>query len=132
MYAVEFDQDFKILQFLKVEKTRNKWNKVNANGSDLKRNGYFDYNYSEKLNDNTCAFIYTDNEKSESIYVNQKPSWVMGIITYADGVFSTQQINLSSKDVEISTERAKKGYILLRETNRKDKTTQIRLEKLNY
>ncbi|WP_026977474.1 DUF6770 family protein [Flavobacterium tegetincola] len=132
LYAVEFDTNFKILKFLKIEKSMNKWSRINANGSFLKKNGYFDYDYSDKISDDTYAFIYTDNEKLNSIYVSLKPNWVMGIVTFTDGVFSTQKINLSSKDVEISTERAKKGYILLRETNTKDKTTEIRLEKINY
>lgn len=132
LYAIEFDPDFKILQFSKVEKSMNKWTRVNARGSYLKKNGYFDYNYSEKINNDTFAFIYTDNEKLNSIYLRLKPNWVMGIIAFADGAFSTQKLNLSAKDVEISTERAKKGYILLRETNTKEKTTEIRLEKINY
>jgi hypothetical protein len=132
LYAIELDPDFTILQFSKVEKSINKWKRVNAKGSYLKKYGYFDYNYSEKINNDTYAFIYTDNEKLNSIYVSLKPNWVLGIITFIDGAFSTQKLNLSSKDVEITTERAKKGYILLRETNTKEKTTEIRLEKINY
>ncbi|WP_026977475.1 DUF6770 family protein [Flavobacterium tegetincola] len=132
LYAVEFDNDFKILALSKVEKSMNKWNKLKAYGSYLKNNGYFDFSYTEKIDNDTYAFVYTDNEKIKSIYVNQKPNWMLGIITFADGIFSTQKLSLNSKDVTIATEAAKKGFILLKETNTKEKTTEIRLEKINY
>ena len=132
LYAVEFDKDFKISAFSKVEKSMNKWNKLKAYGSYLKNNGYFDFRYTDKINDDTYAFVYSDNEKLKSIYVNQKPNWVLGIITFADGVFSTQKLSLNSKGVTITPEIAKKGYILLTETNTKEKTTEIRLEKINF
>ena len=131
-YAVEFDQSFKILQFLKVEKSAKKWNNLKSYGSHLKSNSYFSYDYTEKINEDTYAFIYTDNEKLESIYVNQKPNWVTGIVTFADGVFINQKLNVPLKDVEVSTVRAKKGHIFVRESNTKEKTTEIRLEKINY
>ena len=132
LYAVEFDSDFKILNFSKVEKSMNKWQKLKAYGSYLKNNGYFDFNYTEKIDNDTYAFVYSDNEKVKSIYVNQKPNWILGIITFADGAFSTQKLSLNSKDIIITTDVAKNGYILLKETNTKAKTTEIRLEKINF
>lgn len=132
LFAVEFDKDFKILQFYKVKKYMNRWNKVKAYGSYLKINGYFDYAYTEKIDGDTYAFIYTDNEKARDNSSTRKQNWVMGITTFAQGVFATQTLDLNSKDIIISTEVAKNGYILLRETNTKEKTTEIRLEKINY
>lgn len=98
----------------------------------MKNNGYFDFNYTEKIDNDTYAFVYSDNEKVKSIYVNQKPNWILGIITFADGAFSTQKLSLNSKDIIITTDVAKNGYILLKETNTKAKTTEIRLEKINF
>ena len=132
LFAVEFDKDFNILQFAKIIKYMNRFNNLKQYGPFLKANGYFDYAYTQKLGEDTYAAVYTDNEKARDNSTSFKKNWVMGITTFADGVFATQKISLNSKDIEISTEPAKKGYILLNETNIKEKTTELRLEKINY
>jgi hypothetical protein len=132
LFAVEFDKDFKMLQFAKIVKYMNRFNNLKQYGSFLKTNGYFDYAYTQKLGEDTYASVYTDNEKARDNSTGFKQNWVMGITTFAEGVFATQKLTLNSKDIEITTEPAKKGYILLNETNTKEKTTEIRLEKINY
>ena len=123
LYAVEFDQDFNILQFAKTIKYMNRFNNVKQYGQFLKTNGYFDYEYTQKLGEDTYASVYTDNEKTRDNSTSFKQNWILGITTFADGVFATQKLSLNSKDIEITTKPAKKGYILLNETNINEKTT---------
>ena len=83
---------------------------------------------------------YIDNGKGEVIYYRdeflnentKKKEWKLGIITVKNGEIKKEEIPMANSDFEIFPAPAKDGYILIREINIKDKTDQIRLEKLNY
>lgn len=131
LYMVELDQEFKIESFLKVEKFKNKINKIEAYGNYLSSNGYFDYLSSQKIKGNDYAYFYQDNEKETGLFTRLKTNnWVLGIVTYSDGQFNQQKINLKTGEGKIYPMKAKNGYILLKEIT--DKETELRLEKINY
>lgn len=131
LYMVELNQEYKIESFLKVEKFKNKINKLDAYGNYLRSNGYFDYLYSQKIKGDDFAYFYQDNEKELGLLTRLKANnWVLGIVTYADGQFNQQKINLKTGEGKIYPMSAKNGYILLKEVT--DKETELRLEKINY
>lgn len=131
LYMVELDEQFKIESFLKVEKFKNKIQKLEAYGNYLSNNGYFDYLYSQKIKGDDFVYFYQDNEKELGLLTRLKTNnWVLGIITYSDGQFNQQKINLKTGEGKIYPMKAKNGYILLREVTGKE--TELRLEKINY
>ncbi|MDR6969131.1 hypothetical protein J2X31_003158 [Flavobacterium arsenatis] len=131
LYMVELDEEFKVRSFLKINKFKNKINKLEAYGKYLQSNGYFDYLYAQKIKGDDYAYFYQDNEKEMGLLTKLKANnWVLGIVTYSEGQFSLQKINLKTGEGKISTMSAKNGYILLREVT--DKETELRLEKINY
>jgi hypothetical protein len=90
-----------------------------------------DYLFSQYINQgNDVAFFYRDYQKS-SIAGTEK-NWQLFINTIKNGVFSQEQIPMSSKENFIYPYIAKEGYILLREFNKEAKYNGIRLERLNY
>lgn len=132
LFVIEVDANLQITYFKKVEKNKTVLKGVKATGSYLKGMGAFDYLYSQKLdNDGNLVFFYANNEKEGSRRAKRKnPEWVLGIITYVDGEFNYDKLQLSSKDSQIIPGKAKNGYIRLLEIEEKE--IELRLEKINY
>ncbi len=133
MFVFEFDKDMKVKYFNKIEKHKSTLSGLKLSGQWISRYGYFDYYYSQKLdNDGNFVFFYANNEKDgNSAARRKKPEWVLGIVTYADGEFSYDKLQLSKGDgTKILPGKAKNGYIRLLEVGEKD--TEMRLEKINY
>lgn len=133
LFTFVLDDKMKLLNYNKIDKFKNKIDKVDAYGRTLENIGAFDYMYSQKLPNNGFVFYYSDNEKLGS-KSKKDPKWILGIITYADGVFDYQKVPLTTKDGQIYPIRAKNGYVLLKEIPKdgKEKDSEIRLEKINY
>ena len=134
LFAMVFDEKMKLIEFKKIDKTKNKIDKLEAYGRELENRGAFDYMYSQKLpNTNGYAFYYSDNEK-EGARGRKDPKWILGVVTYIDGVFDFQKVPLTTKDGQIYPIKAKNGYVLLKEVPKKDsdKDVEFRLEKINY
>lgn len=93
----------------------------------------FDYYYFQKLdNDGNYVILYANNEKEGGRLKRKKdPSWVLGIITYVDGEWEYDKLNLTTHDGMIVPIRAKNGSILLQEFSEKN-GVEMRLEKINY
>lgn len=129
LFTFVLDDKMNLLSFSKVDKVKNMIDKVYAYGAELERIGAFDYMYSQKLPGGGFVFYYSDNEKSK-----RNPKWVLGVITYVDGVFDYQKVPLTTNNGQIYPVKAKNGYILLREVSndKKQKDSEIRLEKINY
>lgn len=133
LFTIVLDEKLKVVSFNKIDKFVNKINKIEAYGSSLENMGAFDYMYSQKLPGGGYVFYYSDNEKV-SYSSRRDPKWILGVITYIDGVFEFQKVPLTTKNGRIYPIKAKNGYILLREVSNDEKNndSEIRLERINY
>lgn len=132
LFIIELDVNFKVKYFKKIEKTKTVWKKFKAHPEYLKFNNLYDYLYHQKLdNDGNLVFFYVNKEKQNSETTKKKKSeWVLGIITYVDGTFNFDKLQLTSEDSKIIPGKAKNGYIQLIEV--KDDNIDVRLERINY
>lgn len=130
MYFLELSKDLKLNQVFEVDKFKNKFPETNAHSNEIKKYGLFDFIDYQNLGDDEFIFFLNDNEKGSR---NRKKSTLYGIVSYADGKFKRQTLNLKTEVSTISAFPSKKGYITLIENfDEKDKPTEIRLEKINY
>ena len=84
----------------------------------------------QNLGDDEYLFFLSDNEKNTK---NRNKSTLYGIVSFAEGKFKKQTLNLKTETSSISAYPSKKGYITLVENfDAKNKSTEIRLEKINY
>ncbi|QAA82649.1 hypothetical protein EI546_13385 [Aequorivita sp. H23M31] len=132
-YVMEFDPEMKVKYFKKTEKMQNIIKGQKISGQRLQRYGAFDYYFSQKLDeDGNYVILYANNEKEGGkIKRKRDPSWVLGIVTYVDGEFEYDKLNLTTTDGMIVPIKAKNGSILLQEYSEKN-GAEMRLEKINY
>ena len=130
MYFFELTPKFTINQVFEVTKFRNKFPNSLAHSNDIKKYGLFDFKNYQKLSDDEYLFYLSDNEKKSK---NRKKSLLYGIVSYSDGQFKRQTLDLKTETSSIYTMNAKKGYlVLIEDFDEKNKPTEIRLEKINY
>lgn len=130
MYFLELSKDLKLNQVFEVDKFKNKFPGTSAHSNDIKKYGMFDFMDYQNLGDDEFLFFLNDNEKGSR---NRKKSTLYGVVSYADGKFNNQTLNLKTETSTISAFPSKKGYITLVENfDEKGKSTEIRLEKINY
>ncbi|MFD2601962.1 DUF6770 family protein [Flavobacterium suzhouense] len=129
MYLFELSEEFSINQIFTVEKFRNKFPRTAAHSSDIDRYGLFDFIDFQDLGDNEYLFFLNDNEKNSR---NRKASTLYGIVSYSEGKFKRQTLNLKTETSSIKAYSAKKGYIMLVENFENNKSSELRLEKINY
>ncbi|MDR2123080.1 MAG: hypothetical protein LBP34_08130 [Flavobacteriaceae bacterium] len=113
------DKDFNLKKVKTIEK-------------ELTKDYNYDYQFSQYIKDDAgVVFFFKD-------YSDKDKKWTLGISTILNGDMKEERIPISSKFKDEKEEyvilpmRAKEGYILLREYNKKEKYDQIRLEKVNY
>ena len=91
--------------------------------------GGFDYYYTQKLDGNEAFTVgYVDYERIKG----EKNKYIFGAITYADGDYTTDKVDLSSDATSLRVAPAKEGYIMISEYYKKAKRLDVRLEKINY
>ena len=131
-YLMEFDPDMKVKSFKKVEKATNT-SKYDLSGQQLYSRRDFDFYYSQKLDkDDNYVIFYSNNEKEGTSAKRKKnPSWMLGIVTYVDGEFEIDKLQLTTEDGIIVPIKAKNGSIILQEYSKKN-GVEMRLEKINY
>src|SRR5690606_19389648 len=79
-------------------------------GRKLNFVGAFDYQYTQKNNDSsvlTVGYINFERRKGE------KNGYVFGAITYTDGKYSTDKIDLLSDATSVHVLPAKPGYVMI-------------------
>jgi hypothetical protein len=131
IYTIEMDKDFIVKTFTEIAKNKSSYDDLYAWGDELEKLNAFDFMYSQKIKEDEFVFYYQDNEKSNGILKDLKADkWILGVITYADGQFKSQKINLKTKKGNIIPIKAKKGYIILQEVSKTE--NEIRLEKIEY
>ena len=96
----------------------------------LKGRGAFDYSFTQENTEKKIFTVgYLDYDKPKK----GKSKWVFGALTYADGKMIQDKMDLKTKNVDyLSVMRAKPGFILVTEYDRKKKSVSLRLEKINY
>lgn len=130
MYFLEFNDKLQLNQVFEVEKFRNKFPRTVAHSSDIKSYGLFDFIDYQDLGDDEYLFFINDNEKKSR---NRKKSTLYGIISYSDGQFKRQTLELKTENSTKYIYNAKKGYLLLVEDfDVENKSSEFRLEKINY
>jgi len=133
LFFMELDKDMKLIKFQRIEKEKKTIRDgMKRTGAMIKGGGYFDYAGYEDLGNDNYLFFYYNKQKPEG--GGKKKQWVLGIISYINGKFSEQKLPLKSEDgSDMSITPAKKGYIMIYETFKdKDKSPELRLEKINY
>jgi hypothetical protein len=130
MYFIELTPDFAIGQVMEVDKYKNKFPGTVAHSSNIKKYGLFDFTDYQNLGDDDYLFFLNDNEKGSR---NRKKSSLYGIVSYTDGKFTRQTLNLKTENSIIHPFNAKKGYLVMFENfDDPKKPTELRLEKINY
>ncbi len=130
MYMLELSSDFKLNQVFVIDKFKNKFPRVFAVASTIKLYGLFDFVDYQNMGDDEFLFYLNDNEKNSR---NRKKSTLYGIVSYANGVFKRQTLDLKTETSTKMVSPAKKGYVLIRENfDDNKKPTELRLEKINY
>lgn len=130
MYFFELDNKLAVKDVFEVTKFRNKFTDTNAYSADIKRYGLFDFIDYQDLGDNEYLFFLNDNEKNSK---NRKKSTLYGVVSYSDGKFKRQTLDLKTETSTIKAFNSKKGYLMLVENfDEKNKPTEFRLEKVNY
>jgi hypothetical protein len=133
LFFMELDSDLKLIHLQRISKEKKTIRRdgMDTKGSQLSKYGYFDYAGSQDLGNDNYLFYYYNKQKPES---GGKKQWILGIISYIDGKFSEQKLPLKSEDgSNMAIIPAKKGYLLVYETFKdKDRSPELRLEKINY
>jgi hypothetical protein len=130
MYFFELNKDFTINQVFTVDKFRNKYPGISLHSSDIKNYGLFDFIDYQDLGDDDFLFFMNDNEKKSK---NRRKTTMYGIISYVDGKFARQTLNLKTDSSTIDAYNAKKGYLMMVEKfDDINKPVEYRLEKINY
>ena len=130
MYFLEVSKEFKVSQVFEVTKFRNKFPKTAAHSKEIKKYGLFDFIDYQNLGDDEFLFFLSDNEKNTR---NRNKSTLYGIVSYSEGTFKRQTLDLKTETSSITIYPSKKGYIMLIEDfDAAGKATEMRLEKVNY
>jgi hypothetical protein len=92
--------------------------------------GGFDFVFSQVSSDKSTfnvSYINYDKEKGE------KSKNILGTVVYTpEKKFSIDKMPLDRKSTSFYVYRAKEGYVMISEYNKKNKTLESRLEKINY
>src|SRR5690625_1206723 len=131
-YTIKLDENFKIVDSHKEElKSR----KIKRKSQDINfsENGYFNYQYTQKLDQNPDSEAYDilcrDND--EKIKRGVDADWYLGMIIYSDGEFHKDELKLTHEDYRTYLEQAKIGSMLLID-DYPDSGVNMRLENINY
>lgn len=130
IYFLELSKSLALMQVFEIQKFRNKFPGLSDHSNNIQKYGLFDFMDYQNMGDDEFLFYFNDNEKNTK---NRKMSTIFGIVSYSNGKFSKQSLNLKTEVSTINAFSAKKGYILLSENfDEKGKSTELRLEKINY
>lgn len=133
IFIMEFDPNMKVKYFNKIEKIKTKLRNAKFSGYYLKQNGYMDYYYSQPLDDDgNHVILFSNNEREGSRHARRrKPDWSLGIVTYVDGAYNYDKLQLTKEDGMVLPFKAKNGFILLSEFSESG-NNELRLERINY
>ncbi|MBL7852216.1 MAG: hypothetical protein JNN04_15035 [Cyclobacteriaceae bacterium] len=133
----EFNPDFTIQKLHLFEKSKNvTLLPAGAGYSSPKTLSYyarsmggFDYVFSQVAPDRSTFIVnYINYDRTQEGAKN-----ILGSVIYTpEKTFATDKMELTRKSTQYSIHRAKPGYVLVTEFNKKEKKVESRLEKVNY
>lgn len=130
IYFISISSKFSFDKVFGNEKFKNKFPGTSAHSRNIKLYGLFDFMDYQNLDDDEFLFYFTDNEKKSK---NRNKNTLFGIVSYTDSEFKKQTLNLKTDTSTLYAYPAKKGHIMLIEVfDSKNKSPEIRLEKINY
>ncbi len=135
MVLVEFNENFDVTNAVVYDKHEN--TSMVPNGAFLTPHmlaimmkyavGGFDFNYLQSDKDKTNFVVgYSSFKKSKGI-----EDYSFNTISYYNGQFSTDKINLVTKATRLQVFPAKLGSVMIMEYFKKEKKLELRLEKVN-
>lgn len=133
----KFDGDFKLKDIIQIDKGKSRAQNLMDYGSPqmnariLKAYGAFDYEYTQLDKDRDRFYTsFIDYERLK----DEKNKFSFKTIMYSDGEFKEDKIYLSESKGKVTYRvlPGKLGYIMLLEYNKKEKSLDIHLEKLNF
>lgn len=138
MVFFDFDEDFNLVQVFEVPTTKSqlklqgiKFGGSRGYGSILKSYNYFDYRFSNILNeDGGLSFFYFNTEKVRLF----SRDYSHGMVVYNEGTFTLNKLKWEAstwKTERLNLLPSKPGYILLSKVNNKQ-ILETRLERLEY
>ena len=133
---IELTEDFKVDKIEVVEKSQNSYV---APGIPIASSqtlgfmadyfGWFDFAYlqnKDKPGNFTIGYVNFEKVKGS------KNKLIFGGVTRTDGTYAYDKIPLSTKGVEVRIFQGKPGYVCLMEYTKKEKSLDLRLEKINF
>ena len=135
MIIIQFDQDFKVKKATIYEKNANKLELPSGYeavstvllGKIIKQYGDFDYSYTQVSKDRSSFTVcYSDYVKGKDF-----KGGTFNAISYADGRFTTDKVNLTKGATASTALPARQGQVLLLDYYRKDKKLVAHFEKMN-
>lgn len=139
MIIFHFNKDFGINTVEFVEKTKSDFtlpygagfNNIHMLSNLVKAYGGFDYSFTSKsMEKGTASIGYVDCERKQGA----KNEFVFGAVTYYNGKFSSDKIPLGRPKGRdwVRVMPGKPGYVVLFAYDRKEKSLEVRQEKINY
>ncbi len=136
LVIIEVDKEFKVVHTEVAQKSRNNFSiagiplgSITAIGMMAEAYGYFDFAYLQsKSKPGEFTVGYVDWERR----AGEKNGFAFNGITYADGKYTTDKINMTKKKTDVYVRESKPGFVSIIEYNKKEKTLDFRLEKINF
>lgn len=140
MVFVNLDSNFNVKAFERVEKSQRDymlpkgWEFASSAtvAKYMKVNGFFDYAFSSVDYERNRVFASYINYARKKETEDKKKTNYVGTLIYDDGQLTTDKLLLKSDATFYNVLPAKPGYIALLIYEKKAKTLELRLEKINF
>ncbi len=136
LLVIELNKDFKVEKMEVIEKSQNSHvtpgipiASSQTIGYLLDYFGHFDFSYlqqKEKPGEFTIGYVNFEKIKGE------KNKLIFGGVTRTEGEYAYDKMPISIKGSEVRVMEGKPGYICLMEYTKKEKSIDLRLEKINF
>ena len=136
LLVIELNKDFKVEKIEVIKKSQNSYVAPGISiassqtiGYMIDYYGWFDFSYlqnKEKLGEFTIGYVNFEKIKGE------KNKLVFGGVTHTEGEYAYDKIPISVRGSVVRVMEGKPGYVCLMEYNKKEKTIDLRLEKINF
>ena len=140
MVFVNLDSNFSLKAFERVEKTQRNYTLAKgwefassaAVAKYMKANGFFDYAFSSVDYERNRVFASYANCARRKDTEDKKKTDYIGALVYDNGELSTDKLPIKSKGTWYHVMPAKPGYLVITIYEKKAKTLEMQLEKINF
>lgn len=140
MVFVNLDSNFSLKAFERVEKTQRNymlpkgWEFASSTAvaKFMKANGFFDYTFATvDYNRNRVFASYVNYARKKDTEDKKKTDYI-GTLVYDDGQLTVDKLPIKSEGTWYNVLPAKPGYLTIMVYEKKAKTLEMRLEKINF